>query len=146
MKWRALRANEVKSLGSVPKRDGGQNILYQISAPQTVPASHDFFLLLCPKMELNARTWRDSKVLWFPNTDLCQGHWDHWRAGLPECSPVKILIQRADPDGWALRVFTSSPGDSCTQPIPPSPIHTPSFYRWGTNDRRGTSTILRSHC
>lgn len=35
------------------------------------------------------------------------------RAG---ASPQEILIQRADPDGWALCAFITSPRDSCTQP------------------------------
>lgn len=56
---KVLRANEVESLGRVPEGDGEQCSLYWISTPQTVPASHSFFLLPCPKMELNARTWRD---------------------------------------------------------------------------------------
>ena len=54
-----LRANEVESLGNLPEGEGEQSCLYWISAPQTVPTSHSFFLLPCPKMELNSGTQRD---------------------------------------------------------------------------------------
>lgn len=149
---KVLRANEVESLGTMPEGDSEQFSLYQISTTQTVPASHSFFLLPCPKMELNAGTWRDLRdhQVCGSQTLVCaKAVWleplESWlnRIGTHSLH-TQILIQKTKPGGVHILCVYKAPLVTLVLSHPHLHIHTPSSYRWPREG--GTSTCSRSHC
>lgn len=153
---KVLGENEVESFGSAPG-DGEQSGLYHVSAPSTVPASRSFFLLPCPKMELNAGSWRHLRDYQVPDSQTLIAK------GCVTATPGEVVSQnrcpylhpkdsdsKARPGGMnPFCVYEATQMTPMLSQHPPySHRHThPAFFcRWETSDSERGIRVLRSCC